>query len=229
MSSTDIIPATQVHDATVIFIHGLGQSSSTWRADVIEPLAPSFPNVEWILPNAPKRPVTRNNGIERPSWFDIAHLPPHEDEFDQSAIRESISSVNQMIDAVVTAGLDSRRIILIGFSQGAALSLMASLSTPCSLGGVASLSGWIPHRFRQYLENQSEDRLPARILWCHGNADEDIPLSHGLDGVSFLKTSMKYSEPEKLQVNVYENLSHTINEEEIADLGDWLRKVLFNL
>ena len=46
------------------------------------------------------------------------------------------------------AGIDSRNIVLIGFSQGAALSLMVGLTTLHELGGVVSLSGWIPCRMR---------------------------------------------------------------------------------
>lgn len=45
-------------------------------------------------------------------------------------------------------GIHPRKIFLVGFSQGAALSLMVGLTTLHDLGGIGSLSGWIPHRIR---------------------------------------------------------------------------------
>lgn len=87
-------------------------------------------------------------GQYRPSWFDIARLPPDKDEYDQVSIAASVSVIEDLILAQVHAGIDSRRIILVGFSQGAALSLMTALTSLHDLGGVVSLSGWIPHKAR---------------------------------------------------------------------------------
>lgn len=96
----------------------------------------------------PRRPVTLNQGQYRPSWFDIARLPPRSNELDEQAIAESITMIEGLILSQVHSGIDSRRIILMGFSQGAALSMMVSLTTLHYLGGVVSLSGWIPSRAR---------------------------------------------------------------------------------
>lgn len=58
----------------------------------------------------------------------------------------SASSVNSLI----TAELDDNpnilpsRIIIGGFSQGAALSLLTSLTSERKLGGAIALSGWLP-------------------------------------------------------------------------------------
>ena len=96
-----------------------------------------------------KQRVTLNNGEQRPSWFDIAHLPPYRDEFDEVAINEAIRGIEGIIQQKVQEGVDPKRIILIGFSQGAAVGLMVGLTTLHELAGVASLSGWIPHRVRE--------------------------------------------------------------------------------
>lgn len=84
-----------------------------------------------------------NHGLLRPSWFDIATLPPG-NEYDDHAITESIAFIDDLISSQVQSGIDSRRIVLVGFSQGAALSLMVALTSLHELGGVVSLSGWIP-------------------------------------------------------------------------------------
>jgi predicted esterase len=62
--------------------------------------------------------------------------------------------VEGLIQAEVHRGADPRRIVLMGFSQGAALSLLVTLTTLHELGGVISLSGWIPHRGREVSTNE---------------------------------------------------------------------------
>jgi lysophospholipase-2 len=126
---------------------------------IAEVLAPELPNVQWILPHAyvasyatdvwlirhrPKRSVSLNQGHRRPSWFDIARLPPGPDESDERGLSESVALIESLILSQVHAGIDSRRIVLVGFSQGAALSMTVALTTLYFLGGVVSLSGWIP-------------------------------------------------------------------------------------
>ncbi|THH17214.1 hypothetical protein EW146_g3557 [Bondarzewia mesenterica] len=142
------IPATEQHEATVIFLHGLGEINESWRA-TIQGLSRQLPKIKWILPQATSKPVTFNQGRSRPNWFDIATLPPGEAEWDGVGIAQSMSTVESIIQAEVHAGIDSRKVVLVGFSQGAALGLAVALTTLHELGGVASLSGWIPHRARE--------------------------------------------------------------------------------
>lgn len=75
-------------------------------------------------------------------------MPPQTNEFDELGISESISVIENIIIEQVHTGIDSRKIVLAGFGQGAALSLMVGLTSLYELGGVVSLSGWIPHRMR---------------------------------------------------------------------------------
>jgi predicted esterase len=99
-------------------------------------------------PHSIDRPVPVNNGQLQPSWFDIWHLPPHKDEYDEIGIRESTSIIRSLIHSQLHNGINSSRIVLVGFSQGAALSLMVGLDTFPEIGGLVSLSGWIPPRVR---------------------------------------------------------------------------------
>ena len=92
--------------------------------------------------------MSLNGGARRPSWFDIRHLPPYPDEFDEASITDSVRRIEQLILNEVHNGRDPKKIFLIGFSQGAALALMTGLTTLHDLGGIACLSGWIPHRIR---------------------------------------------------------------------------------
>lgn len=58
---------------------------------------------------------------------------------------ETVSSLNSIIASEVASGeLDSSRIILGGFSQGGAMSLLGGLTGTHKLGGVVVMSSWLP-------------------------------------------------------------------------------------
>lgn len=90
-----------------------------------------------------------NNGAIRTGWFNLRELPPCRNDFDENGIVASMSTIESIIQAKIHQGADSRNIVLMGFSQGASLALMVALTTLHDLGGVASLSGWIPHLIRE--------------------------------------------------------------------------------
>lgn len=52
--------------------------------------------------------------------------------------------LNELISNEVDSGIDASRIVLGGFSQGGAMSLLTGLTSERKLGGVAVLSGWLP-------------------------------------------------------------------------------------
>jgi lysophospholipase II len=88
----------------------------------------------------------------------MSHFPPYPGEFDEHSVAESVAYIENLILAQVYAGIDPRRIVLAGFDQGAALSMMVALTTLHELGGVVCLSGWIPHRARDV----SKDRVDSK-------------------------------------------------------------------
>ncbi|KAH7929376.1 phospholipase carboxylesterase [Leucogyrophana mollusca] len=216
------VPPTLEQRGTVIFLHGLGQSNVTWTHVVIEALAPHFPHILWLLPQSAAHPVSLNQGERRPSWFDIGHLPPHADEYDEIGIAESVGVIESLILGQVHAGIDPRRIVLVGFSQGAALALIVALTTLHELGGVASLSGWIPPAVREHMI-YTEQNIP--VFWGHGDADDEIPLEYGEDAVLFLRNNLHISNS-RLCFRIYQGLNHGINDDELNELLLWLRDTL---
>ena len=88
-----------------------------------------------------------DSGRERPSWFDVFHLPPCV-SCGVPGSAQSVRRIEQIILAEMHAISQPNRVFVIGFSQGAALGMLLALTTLHDLGGVASLSGWIPQKSR---------------------------------------------------------------------------------
>nr|GAT43617.1 phospholipase/carboxylesterase [Mycena chlorophos] len=218
MSATrETIAAAEIHTGTIIFIHGLGQNTQTWRDVIIHPLAPRFSHVEWILPQASDKMVTFDDKMVtfddamEPSWFNISTLPPGDDKFDEPAIQESIAIIEEHILAQIQRGIDPRKIVLVGFSQGASLSLMVGLKTSYNPGGIVSLAGWIPPRARTQMISCPD----VPIIWCHGLVDNQIPIEYAEDVIRFLEDKMT----SKLALKKYPGLAHAVDERVVEDLG----------
>jgi predicted esterase len=122
-------------------------------------------HIKWVLPHAyvtwlpqlmlslltrlcaarPTKPVTANFGMEMPSWFDIYSFGFDSKE-DEAGMLQTRSALNALISDEVDNGTPPERVILGGFSQGAAMSLLTGLTGERKLGGVVCLSGWLPLR-----------------------------------------------------------------------------------
>jgi len=55
-----LAPAAGSHTATVVLLHGLGDSAAGWLDDTRTEFAPALPHVKFILPTAAEQAVTAN-------------------------------------------------------------------------------------------------------------------------------------------------------------------------
>ena len=99
--------------ASVIVLHGLGADGTDFlpMADEID-LSPIGP-VRWLLPRAPTRPVTINNGYQMRAWYDILGTDLQRRE-DEAGLRETFAAVQALIDREIGRGV---RIELDGLHQ----------------------------------------------------------------------------------------------------------------
>src|SRR5512146_232794 len=121
--------------ASLIVLHGLGADGSDFVpfAEEID-LRPVGP-VRWVFPHAPTMPVTINGGYVMRAWYDIlgTDLARREDE---AGLRRSQAMVEALIARERRRGVESMRIVLAGFSQGCALTLMTGLRAAERLAGL---------------------------------------------------------------------------------------------
>ncbi|NWG74600.1 MAG: carboxylesterase, partial [Rubrivivax sp.] len=118
--------------ASVIVLHGLGADGSDFVpvAQMLD-LGAVGP-VRFVFPHAPMRPVTINGGVVMRAWYDILadDLGQRSAREDEAGLRSSQALVQAMIEREVARGVDARRVVLMGFSQGCAMTLLAGLRSP---------------------------------------------------------------------------------------------------
>lgn len=203
-------------DAAVIWLHGLGADGNDFAPIVPELRLPPQMAVRFIFPHAPSIPVTINQGYVMPAWYDIRSLTDDR-RVDEAGLRQSAAGVHQIISEQIAAGVDSRRIVLGGFSQGGAVVLEAGLSCPHPLAGIMSLSSYFPTADTVSVHPVNAD-LPIRVF--HGTQDPVVSESLGKLSVSRLQ--------EKGFKPVYSSypMQHSVCLEEIRDISVWLQDVL---
>lgn len=84
-------------------------------------------------------------------------------EEDEEGMLRTVRSINQLITAEIDAGIPAERILLGGFSQGAAMSILTGLTNERRLAGVVALSGWLllRHKFKSVSRPCRRVRRPA--------------------------------------------------------------------
>lgn len=84
-----VFPALARHTATVIFLHGLGDTRDGWSFAVENwRRRQRLDEVKFILPQAPSIPITVNGGMRMPGWYDIvSYLFPHSAQISSEANR----------------------------------------------------------------------------------------------------------------------------------------------
>ncbi len=112
-------------DAAVIWLHGLGADGYDFEPVVPELRLPARLRVRFVFPHAPVRPVTINMGMPMRAWYDILQMGGGRE--DEAGIRASQAQVQALIEREKGRGVEPRRIVLAGFSQGGAIALQAGL------------------------------------------------------------------------------------------------------
>ena len=179
-----ITPSTE-HKATVIWLHGLGDSGHGFAPIVPELKLNDELGVKFIFPHAPVQPVTINNGMEMRAWYDIKSLDM-ESRADTEGVKTSANLIREMLDAEIASGIPSTNILLAGFSQGGVIALELGTRYHQSLGGILALSTYMsaPDTLS---EQKSKANQHTPILMCHGQQDEVVPLFLGRSAYDVLK------------------------------------------
>jgi phospholipase/carboxylesterase len=99
---------------------------------------------------------------------------PHREVFD-----EGVKQVSSFIDyACEQYPLDSSRLYLLGFSQGAILSMTLGLTLGNRIKGIVALSGYIPGFVKDEYEIKPVNNLSLFI--SHGEMDQVLPFDWGV-------------------------------------------------
>lgn len=215
MSTPTVLPSAK-HTATVIFLHGLGDTGHGWL-DGLEGI--KLPYIKYMCPNAPVAKVTLNAGMQMPSWFDIKSLKKGCDE-DEGGIKASSQRVISLIEEEIKSGIPSNRILIGGFSQGGSVALHTLQTYDKKLAGCIGLSTYLSLH-KQFDRLTKQVNKETMVFLGHGNADNIVSYDFGKLSSTVLSKVYK-----NLEFKTYDGLGHSSSPQEFSDVASFISKVL---
>ncbi|MCC5808124.1 MAG: dienelactone hydrolase family protein [Opitutales bacterium] len=186
----------------VILLHGRGSSGQD-----IMGLGTAFPadGIAWFAPSA-----------ARGTWYPHRFLRPVEEN--EPWLGEALSTVDQLVEEALQAGLPSERIGLIGFSQGACLALEYAYRHPRRLAFVGGLSGGLIGPMET--ARPPVDLLKTPVLLGCAETDAHVPFAHVEHSARVLKESGA-----DVTLQKYPGTAHTVFPDELEWLGQRIRRI----
>jgi phospholipase/carboxylesterase len=201
--------------AAVVWLHGLGADGHDFEPIVPALNWPGAPDMRFVFPHAPIRPVTVNGGMRMRAWYDILSLSSDRGH-DEHGVVQSVNSAARLLRREHERGIPFDRIVVAGFSQGGAIALQLALRYPQRLCGLIVLSTYM--LFGERLERQRHSaNLDIPVFGGHGAQDPVVTPDMGQDMMSQLK-SLDYA----VQWHTYP-MPHAVCPEEITHIRDWLQ------
>lgn len=152
-------------------------------------------------------------GPERHRWYELSFTETGTVGNVVQAL-EAAAQVHRQIEVIVgKLGADSARVFLLGFSQGAILSLHVALSHPEQIKGVIALSGKLmPESVKQA---KGHDVSGLKVFMSHGLQDNVIPPTAAESAAASLAALGV-----RLDFKRYD-MRHQISRDTIEDLSRW--------
>lgn len=204
--------------ASLIVLHGLGADGNDFVPIARELDLSAVGPVRFVFPHAPIRPVTVNGGMKMRAWYDI-YTPELVRREDEAGLRASVADVQALLDREAALGIPPERTVLMGFSQGCAMALLAGLRAPQRLAGIAGLSGYLPLAATTAAERSAANR-DVPVFMAHGSHDPVVVPARGeasRDALLALGYDVEWHDYP---------MDHSVCMEEIEDLNVWLLNVM---
>jgi phospholipase/carboxylesterase len=234
----------------IVMLHGLGgDEDAMWiferalpeSATLISPRAPIK-----IIPGLPYAEAVESGY----SWLRPAPLP----QPDRSTFATAIEVLQRFIEvAIETYEVDRRRVILIGFSQGAAMSYALSLTLPDQIAGTIALAGFMPEdesgQVLQAAETQARpfpaqcaggpghvslatgERVAHQVPGVHHYPKCGYLILHGLEdetvSIGWARKARTALESMGAAVEYHEYpAGHKVSPQGLRDIEEWLKRIL---
>lgn len=193
----------------VVLLHGLGADGND-LIGLTRHWAPLLPDAEFISPDAP---FPCDMGPYGRQWFTLQDRSP---ATVLAGVRIAAPILDGFLDqALAERGLDAEHMALVGFSQGAMMSLYVGLRRAKAVAAILGYSGALVGA-----ETLAQEiRARPKVFLVHGDADEIVPPQVLPMAVRELKAAGV-----PVEELVCPGLGHGIDEAGLMRGGDFLRQ-----
>lgn len=201
---------TDAKPPLLLLLHGVGSNEADLFA-LANDLDP-----RWLVVS-PRSPMALPNGGY--GWYPV-NFTADGPVIDPGLFKRGQGQLIDFITEAKTA-YDVGRVYLMGFSQGAIMSVNTLLTQPELIDGVVAMSGRIyPDIMRDTWVTDAERLRDFPVMAVHGTLDTVLPVALGRELRDHLQ-----SLPVNLTYREYE-MAHTISMASLADVQAWLKNQL---
>lgn len=196
------VPLTEAR-AAVIMVHGRGAGP----ANILD-LVPRIghPGVAYLAPAA-------SGG----TWYPKSFMAPTEEN--EPGISSGIAALHSLIDEVVSAGVATDRLMLLGFSQGACLTSTAAQRRPDRYGGVMVFSGGLIGPPGTRWDEQGDFHGTPFFFGC-SDADAHVPEVRVRESAAVFERMGA-----AVTTRIYPGMGHLVNDDEASFARDLLSRL----
>ena len=209
----------------VVFVHGYNGSPEAIDY-AVQGLRKKLSNAVVVVPRAPFVCEKDEDNLQWLSFYkedpNVRFRNPEAtveeiyDIFDRlgSDFAKVAKDINKFIDEQQNIWkIDSKNTYLVGFSQGAMISIYAALTRGKLLGGCVSIAGIVPGY--KNLKKEIVSRPPFLLL--HGREDTTVQYKT-------LPTTLEWFEEQKIDFKLYEfdGLAHKMNDDEMIKVAEFV-------
>ncbi|RTE76246.1 hypothetical protein BHE90_009268 [Fusarium euwallaceae] len=146
-----ILPPLSSHNLTIIILHGRGFNAQKFHGPLLSSISTkpsttlreSLSHARLVFPTAPLARATKYRRSLIHQWYEgTGDWEPEA----RGEMRPSVEHIHSILrDEIQKLGGDSRKVVLMGFSQGGAMTLVSSLLWDGDpLGAIVVMSGFMP-------------------------------------------------------------------------------------
>jgi predicted esterase len=190
--------------AAMVMVHGRGATAES-LLDLRREWG--YPNLAYVAPQAADH-----------SWYPYRFLAPIEDN--EPWLSSGLARIGEVLAELQAAGVPPERTVLLGFSQGACLSLEFAARNARRYGAVVGLSGAVigpPRGPRAYLQPPVGSLAGTPVFLGCSDRDPHIP-RESVDESAVVLRQLGAEVTER----IYPSLGHTVNADELAFVRDLL-------
>lgn len=147
------------------------------------------------------------------TWYPYSFLA--EPEKNEAQLSSAIDLLEELLKDLNSKGISSENIFILGFSQGACLSLEFAARNAQKFGGIVAFTGGLIGD-KLIAENYSGDFQNTPVFISTGDPDPHVPVSRVQESEKLYREMNA-----NVTVKIYKNRPHTISQEEV-DLANQL-------
>jgi phospholipase/carboxylesterase len=149
------------------------------------------------------------------AWYPYSFLAPRQQN--EPWLSSALQVLKEILSDVITAGLKSQQVFILGFSQGACLTLEFATGNAQPFGGVVAFTGGLIGDVLKE-ENYTGNFQKTKVFIGNSDKDPHVPMARSEESKKIMERLGA-----DVTLKIYPGMLHTINEDEL----NWVNQNIF--